>query len=171
MEAIQLNGLMQPHRYACRGISVNPDPPRVGEVTTLALALKNSGSQPITIKRIEFMVAQFGMGVRWEQLPAVEQLTLPASPAHIEEIAVQWTPTIGGHRCVRAAIHSDVLPHPLRIGRNLHVIESTAERNFWQVPFRLGNPENERMPVVLMPAAWVVWLDQANPSGSMPGKR
>ena len=38
---------------------------------------------------------------------------------------------------------------PLRIGRNLEVIESTADRRTWQVPFRLGNPENERMPVTL----------------------
>jgi hypothetical protein len=149
MEAIELNGLMHTHPYACRGLSVNPDPPRVGEVTTLAVALKNAGAQPITVKRIEFMVAQFGMGVRWEQLPPIEDLTLPARPDHVEEIAVQWTPTIGGHRCVRVAIHSDVLPIPLRIGRNLHVIEATAERTLWQVPFRLGNPENDRMPVAL----------------------
>lgn len=149
MEAIQLNGLMHPHPYACRSLSVNPDPPEIGKVTTLALALKNAGPQAIIIQRIEFKVAQFGMGVRWEHLPPIEQLTLPANGDHIEEIAVQWTPTVGGHRCVRVAIHADVLPHPLHIGRNLHVIEAAAGRNFWQVPFRLGNPENERMPVTL----------------------
>ncbi|HKF37980.1 MAG TPA: hypothetical protein VKB35_13880 [Ktedonobacteraceae bacterium] len=149
MEAIQLNGAARMHRYACQGLNVNPNPPRVGEVTTLALALKNTGPGAITINRIQFMVAGFGMGLGWEQLPPIEQLTLRADPQHVEDVAVQWTPTKGGHRCVRVTIESDVLPQPLTIGRNLEVIESTADRRTWHVPFRLGNPENEGMPVTL----------------------
>lgn len=149
MEAIQINGAMQPHPYACHGINVNPNPPRVGEVTTLALALKNSGPEPMTIDRIEFKVACFGMGVRWEELPPVEQIHLPADAEHVEEVSVEWTPTMSGHRCVQAIIYAAPLPQPLRIRRNLHVIESAAERSTWHVPFRLGNPEDERMPVVV----------------------
>jgi len=149
VEAIQLNGVTRIDRYACRSISVNPNPPHVGEATTLALALKNTGLEAITINRIQFMVAAFGMGVGWEQLPPIEHINLPADPQYIEEVAVQWTPTRGGHRCVRVTIEADVLPQPLRIGRNLQVIESTADRRTWQVPFRLGNPENEHMPVML----------------------
>jgi hypothetical protein len=149
MEAIQLNGAARMHRYACQGINVNPNPPRVGEVATLALALKNTGPKAITINRVQFMVAGFGMGLGWEQLPPIEHIILPADPQHVEDVAVQWTPTRGGHRCVRVTIESDVLPQPLTIGRNLEVIESTADRRTWQVPFRLGNPETERMPVIL----------------------
>ena len=149
MEAIQLNRISPLHRYACQSIQVNPDPPRVGEPTRLSLALQNSGPGAITITRLQFMVAAFGMGVGWEQLPAIEQLVLPADPAHIEEIAVQWTPTTGGHRCVRVSIETDRLPQPLRIGRNLTVIEATEDQRIWHVPFRLGNPENERAPVLL----------------------
>ncbi len=149
MEAIQLSSVTLLDRYACRSISVNPSPPRVGEATTLALAFKNTGPEAITLNRIQFMVAAFGMGLGWEQLPAIEQLCLPADSQRVEEIAVQWTPTRGGHRCVRVTIESDVLPQPLRIGRNLQVIESTADRNTWHVPFHLANPENERMPVML----------------------
>ncbi len=149
MEAIQLNSMARLHSYAYRGLSVNPDPPQVGKVTALAVALKNSGPETITVNRVQFMVAQFGMGLTWEKFPPVERVTLPANPDHIEEIAVQWTPTRGGHRCVHVIIEADILPRPLRTGRNLHVIESTAERSTWQVPFRLGNPEDERRPVVL----------------------
>jgi hypothetical protein len=149
MEAIQLSGVTLLDRYACRSISVDPSPPRVGEATTLALAFKNTGPEAITLNRIQFMVAAFGMGLGWEQLPAIEHLCLPADTRHVEEVAVQWTPTRGGHRCVRVIIESDVLPQPLRIGRNLEVIESTADRSTWHVPFHLGNPENERMPVML----------------------
>jgi hypothetical protein len=67
----------------------------------------------------------------------------------VEKITQQWTPQMGGHRCVRANIFIEQLPQPLRIGRNLHVIEAEAEMIRWQVPFRLGNPERERKPVVL----------------------
>ncbi len=149
MDAIQLSSVTQLDRYACRTITVTPSPPRVGEATTLGLAFKNTGPEAITLTRIQFLVAAFGMGLGWEQLPLVENLCLPADPQHVEEVAVHWTPTRGGHRCVRVTIESEVLPQPLRIGRNLQVIESSAERNTWHVPFQLGNPENERMPVML----------------------
>ena len=149
MEAIQLDNVGHPHPYACGGIIVTPDPPQVGVPTTLALYLKNSGPKPVVVKRIEIMIARFGMGVAWEELPPPGPLNLPADPNHVEEVKVEWTPTQGGHRCVRAAIHTETLPRPLRVGRNLHVIESTEDRTRWQVPFRLGNPKNERLPVYL----------------------
>jgi len=147
VEAIQLNNVMPLHRYACRGIEVTPNPPRVGEVTTFALALQNTGPESITVNRIQFRVAAFGMVVGWEQLPAIEDLLLPSHARQAVEI--QWTPTMGGHRCVRATIEADVLSHPLRLGRNLSVIEATSDQRRWHVPFRLGNPDNERKPVTL----------------------
>lgn len=149
MEALELNGVTRQHRYVSQSISVDPNPPRVGEATTLALFLKNSGPKDITIRRVEFKVAQFGMGVGWEALPPIEQIHLPVDSNHVEKVAVQWRPTTGGHRCVQATIYSDALPQPLFSRCNLQVIESTAERRSWHIPFRLGNPENERMPVVL----------------------
>lgn len=154
MEAIQLNNgryhvARASHRYACGGIFVTPDPPQVGVATTLGLYLKNAGTEPVTVSRVETMVAQFGMGVGWEQLPPLGPFHLPANPEHGEEITCEWTPLTGGHRCVRALIHVETLPQPLRVGRNLQVIESQAERSHWHIPFRLGNPEAERKPVVL----------------------
>jgi len=149
MEAIQLNHALRPHRYASGGISVTPDPPQVGVATTVSLYLKNAGSKPVTVSRIETMIAQFGMGVAWEELPALGPFQLPADPNHIEKVSMLWTPRVGGHRCVRANVHVETLPTPLRIGRNLHVIESEVERARWQVPFRLGNPEEERRPIIL----------------------
>ncbi len=153
MEAIQLNHLINDrarmHRYACRGISVTPNPPQVGVPTTITLYLRNSESSPVTVTRIETKVAQFGMGVAWEELPVVGPFSLPADPNHVEEVTMQWTPQKGGHRCLRANIYLETLPQPLMAGCNLHVIESEAERSMWQMPFRLGNPERERMPVAL----------------------
>lgn len=150
MEAIQLvDHVPRPHRYASGGLVVTPNPPQVGVATTIALYLKNTAEKPITVTRIETMVAQFGMGVHWEQLPAVGPFHLPADSNHVEQVKVEWTPLKGGHRCVRAYIHTDTFPGPIMVGCNLHVIEAEAEQTRWRVPFRLGNPEDRRVPVAL----------------------
>jgi hypothetical protein len=150
MEAMQLNQFdHHRQRYASRNIIVSPNPPQVGTPTTIELQLQNPGPEAFTISRIETKVAQFGMGVTWEELPQLGPFHLPANPAHVEKITQQWTPLVGGHRCVRASIFIDHLPQPLCIGRNLQVIEAEAEMVRWQVPFRLGNPEQERKPVIL----------------------
>ncbi len=149
MEDMQLDRVMRRRAYSSQSIAVTPDPPRVGEVTTITMHLKNPGPEPATVSRIETMIAQFGMGMRWEKLPVVGPFQLPADPNHIEEVKLEWTPKQGGHRCLRANIHIETLPDPLRIGRNLQVIESEAERARWHVPFRLGNPAAEPMPVAL----------------------
>src|SRR5260370_37274209 len=124
------------HRYACQGISVNPNPPRVGEVTTLALALKNTGPEAITINRIQFMVAGFGMGLGWEQLPPIEHLILPADPQHVEDVAVQKTPPQGGHRRVPVTLQADGLPPPARKGGKPAGIVAKTDRRARPVPLR-----------------------------------
>lgn len=149
MQAIQLNDRMRINAYASRGIGVTPNPPQVGAPTAITLYLTNPESRPVTITRIETMIAQFGMGLTWEKLPVVGPFELPADSDYIEEVRLEWTPQKGGHRCVRATIYTEPLSQPLHIGCNLHVIEAEAEHSMWQVPFRLGNPEAERAPVAL----------------------
>ncbi len=137
------------YRYTCAGIGITPNPPQVGVPTIISLRLKNSSTEPLTVSRIEVKIAQFGMGVAWEELPVIGPLHLPSDPEHIEEVKIQWTPLTGGHRCVRATIYIETISLPIHAGCNLHVIESEAERAHWTIPFRLGNPEKERMPIVL----------------------
>lgn len=137
------------NRYAAGGIGVLPNPPRVGMPTTIYLRLKNAGMEPLTVHRIEMKIAQFGMGVSWEELPTVGPLYLPVNPDYIEEVKMQWMPLTGGHRCVRATLLLDQVPHALHFGCNLHVIETDVESSCWTVPFRLGNPEEESRPIVL----------------------
>jgi hypothetical protein len=149
MDDMQLNRMMRRRAYTSQSIAVYPDPPQVGEATTIRIHLKNPGSEAVTVSRVETMIAQFGMGMSWEQLPVLGPFHLPADPNYIEKITMEWTPKLGGHRCLRANIHIETLPTPLRIGRNLQVIESEAERARWNIPFRLGNPEAERAPVAL----------------------
>jgi hypothetical protein len=67
----------------------------------------------------------------------------------VEEATVEWIPTQGGHRCVRAYIHVRDLSAPLLVGRNLDVIQAGELESQWRVPFRLGNPDTARAPIVL----------------------
>jgi hypothetical protein len=149
MDDMQLNRVMRRHAYSSQSIAITPDPPQVGVATTITIHLKNPGAEAVTVSCIETMIAQFGMGITWEQLPVLGPFHLPADPDHVEEISMEWTPKLGGHRCLRANIHIETLPTPLRIGRNLQVIESEADCARWQIPFRLGNPEAVRAPVAL----------------------
>ncbi len=149
MSAIRITDPAQHLTFLSNGISVDPDPPTVGIGTRIGIALHNPGPGTVEVERIEVMVARFGMGLRWEQLPAVEPFTLPPHPTDITDLEWQWTPDAEGHRCVRAHIAITGRPQPVIVGRNLHVVHSEAEQRAWQVPFRVGNPERRRAPVVL----------------------
>jgi hypothetical protein len=149
MEALQLPARGRLHPYACQSIEVRPNPPQVGVPTILALALTNPGPAPLMVSRVDFKVSQFGMGAHWEELSPLGPFQVPGDPTHQEIVQQEWTPTVGGHRCVQALIHLESQPTPLRAQRNLEVIRSGEERTAWRVPFTLGNPEEERLPIIL----------------------
>ena len=153
MEAIDLNHPGRLHRYACTSLTVTPNPPKVGEVTTLGLAFKNPGPDPIIVKRIALRVSHFGMGIGWEELPPVGPFHLAADPTHVEQVKIEWTPTKGGHRCVHGQIHVEGQASPLWVGRNLDIIGAGADERNWRIPFYLGNPEEERLPIILQMGA------------------
>lgn len=149
MKAIIPNQPTRSRPYAWGSITVNPDPPRVGEATEIVFPLANPGPDDIIVERIEAKVALFGIGLEWESLPRIGPYCLPADPRNIERAALTWTPTSGGHRCVRAAIYVRGLRQPCQVGRNLHVIEAATEEDFWTVPFYLGNPDAAPAPIML----------------------
>ncbi len=149
MQAIIPNRPARSRPYAWGCISVNPDPPSVGGMTTLTFPLANPGPDEVIVERIDARVALFGMGVQWEHLPSAGPFHLPPDPRHVEQAAIEWVPRVGGHRCVRATIRVKGMEEVCEVGRNLHVIEAAAEEEFWRVPFRLGNPERHRAPILL----------------------
>lgn len=149
MQAIIPNRPTRVLPYAWDSISVNPDPPRVGEVTKISFPLMNPGRSELVVERIDVQIARFGMGVRWEQLRSLGPFRLPADSRRVEEIVFEWTPKEGGHRCVRAAIHVRGMATPLQVARNLNVIHCAEHEELWRVPFRLGNPERQAAPIVL----------------------
>jgi hypothetical protein len=139
----------QARPYAWGNIEVNPDPPHVGEVTRISFPLANAGSGDLVVEQIDASIAPFGIGMPWEQLDPIGPFVLPPDARHVEEATVEWIPTEGGHRCVRAYIHVRDLVEPLMVGRNLEVIRAGELESQWRVPFRLGNPDAARAPIVL----------------------
>lgn len=149
MQAIIPNRPARSRPYAWGSITVNPDPPRVGEVCQITFPLLNPGPDDVIVERIETQIALFGIGVRWEPLPAIGPFTLPPDDHHIEHATIDWTPRAGGHRCVRAEIYVRGAEEVCHVGRNLQVIEADAAEESWRVPFRLGNPASEAVPIEL----------------------
>jgi hypothetical protein len=149
MRAIRITDPAQHLTFLSNGISIDPDPPCVGTNTRIGLSLCNPGHDPIEVERIDLKIARFGMGLRWENLPAAGPFVVPPQRFTTTDLEWQWTPDEGGHRCVRAHIAIAGRPQPLIVGRNLHVVHSEAEQRTWNIPFRVGNPEDRRAPVML----------------------
>lgn len=149
MQAIDLGRRtpFSPYGFGCIGI--DPNPPRVGEPLTIDMPLSNSTPEPIGVERIEVRLAPFGIGVPWQDIATLGPLTLLPDPAHIEHATATWTPDEPGHRCVRASIHVAGKEHPQVVGRNLDIVRAGAHEDTWSVPFHLGNPTRERVPMML----------------------
>ena len=149
MQAIVPNRPTRMRPYAWDSMTVNPNPPRVGEATRISFPLTNPGPGEVVVERIHVGVALFGIGVPWEEIGTIGPIRLAPDPTHIEEASIDWTPTTGGHRCVRARIHVQDVALPLQLGCNLDVIEAGADEALWRLPFRLGNPDRVRQAIVL----------------------
>ncbi len=127
--------------YLHREVSVLPNPPMIGSPAQVTLRLSNPSSEIMIVREIVFSVAQFGMGVAWEQLPVVGPFHIAAGTT--ETITVEWTPYTGGHRCVKAQID---LGNGLTLSArcNLNIVRSPAEQDAWLTRFQIGNPTDER---------------------------
>lgn len=134
--------------YTWGEVLVNPDPPRAGEETRISFPLTNPGPGEVVVERIDVRIAEFGMGLRGEQLPPAGPVILPPDPERIETVVFTWTPERAGHRCVRAELRVRNAPS-LYVGRNLDVIQANATDELWRVPFRLGNPSRKAAPIVV----------------------
>jgi hypothetical protein len=153
MRAIVPNRPAQARPYAWAQVRVDPNPPRVGSPMRITYPLANPDPKPVVVERIVTRIAQFGMGVPWEELAPIGPFELPPDPRHVVEAAVDWVPQTGGHRCIRAEIFVAGAPQALLVGRNLDVIRADAYDTTWRVPFHVGNPEPEAAPIMIRMAA------------------
>ncbi len=149
MQAIIPHHPTQSRPYTWRCIDVTPNPPRAGEPVTIGFPLLNPDSDEVVVERIAVRVALFGIGVTWCDLGSIGPFRLPPRSGVVRDAAITWTPDTGGHRCVRASIAVAGMPDPLVVGRNLHVIQASADEEVWRTPFLLGNPEPVPAPVAL----------------------
>ncbi|MBF6589686.1 MAG: hypothetical protein IVW57_04030 [Ktedonobacterales bacterium] len=149
MPMIVPNTAARTRSYMWAGISVTPNPPRLGEAAKISFPLLNPGPDELVIERIEVKVARFGMGVKWDVLPPLGPYMLAPDSRHSEEAVIEWIPDAAGHRCVRASIHTRGQRDPLLLGQNMYVVHSEAAVSAWRVPFRLGNPTPTRAPIRL----------------------
>src|SRR5579885_2035588 len=134
------------HLYTSGGITIVPDPPQAGVPTGITLNVTNTRTEPITVERIEVLIARFGIGMAWKHLPPLGPFTIPAQQS--QQMRCVWTPASSGPYCVRVRIHS-ASATSLCVGRNVRAIEA-ATAGFWRTPFALGNPEDHPAAVQLV---------------------
>jgi hypothetical protein len=149
MQAILPGARSRSRPYGWGMISVEPEPPRVGREATIGFPLANPGPDAVVVEQIAVKVALFGIGVEWEEIGVLGPIRLEPDPAVVQTHSITWTPSVGGHRCVRATFQVEGASEPLIVGRNLQIIEASADEDVWVQRFRLGNPRPEAAPLVL----------------------
>lgn len=153
MRAIMPNRPTQAPPYAWAQVRVAPNPPVVGSPMRITYPLANPDPEPVVVERIVTRIAQFGMGVPWEEIPTIGPYALPPDSQQVVEASLDWVPRSGGHRCIRAEIFVAGAHQPLMVGRNLDIIKAGVSDTQWHVPFHLGNPEREAAPIMIRMAA------------------
>lgn len=95
----------EPH-WAEREITVNPDPPKIGQPAQLCVKLVNPTPVDQTVD-VTFAVADFGAGIGFTDIQTVPGVAIPANGT--VTVCIPWVPAPGGtpHRCVRVQIHQD----------------------------------------------------------------
>ncbi len=149
MQAILPNGPSRSRPYAWGMIAIEPEPPRVGREMRIGFPLTNPGPDVVVVEQIAVKVALFGIGLKWEDIGVLGPIRLEPEAGVVRTSTLAWTPTVGGHRCVRATLRVAGAADPLVIGRNLQVIEASADEDVWVQRFRLGNPLQEAAPMML----------------------
>ncbi|MEJ2735120.1 MAG: hypothetical protein P8189_16400 [Anaerolineae bacterium] len=92
----------KPHEknYAETELSIEPDPPRLGEEARVTAVLQNIGPDP-TEATVEFGWARFGMGIPFTNAGMDPYTrTVQADPGTTVTASVTWTPVFSGHHCV-----------------------------------------------------------------------
>ena len=92
----------KPHEksYAETELSIEPDPPRLGEEARVSAVLQNNGPTR-TEATVEFGWAKFGMGIPFTTTGMDPYTrTVQAAPGMTVTASVTWTPVFSGSHCV-----------------------------------------------------------------------
>jgi hypothetical protein len=120
-------------------ITVNPDPPIVGQVISYCIELQNPLPFSRTVTLI-YSYADFGAGIGFTPI-ATRTVTLP--PSSIAKYCINWNVPAGGtlHRCLLVTLKQDGFQDQ-RSQRNVNFrrIIRLPDLTGVRFPFRVGNP-------------------------------
>jgi hypothetical protein len=96
----------KPHEkvYAETELSIDPDPPRLGQDARISAVIQNNGPTTSTVT-VLFGWAKFGMGIPFTTTNVVPPTrTVELGAAMTATAWVSWTPTYAGHQCVQVKV-------------------------------------------------------------------
>jgi hypothetical protein len=96
----------KPHEkvYAETELSIDPDPPRLGQDARINAVIQNNGPTTSTVT-VLFGWAKFGMGIPFTTTNVVPPTrTMELGTAMTATAWVSWTPTYAGHQCVQVKV-------------------------------------------------------------------
>jgi hypothetical protein len=116
-------------------ISVNPNPPVVGQPTQYCIELQNPMSFSRTVT-LDYTVADFGAGIGFTSV-ATRTVILP--PNSIDKYCITWTPSTGGtlHRCLLVILHQAGFQDQ-RSQHNVDLVRGNPAGSV--ISFTIGNP-------------------------------
>jgi hypothetical protein len=167
----------KPHEkdYAETEITVDPDPPKKGEETTITVELQNSGPSPVPIT-VEFGWAKFGMGIAFTTTGIVSPTQLvTVDPGMTTTASTKWFPELAGPQCVMAIVQDAAGEYqPQRSQRNVRVIEEPpcGTTNVFTFTVRNDSPFTVTVEIGLVsfnvPADWTVTTDPTDTLEILP---
>jgi hypothetical protein len=118
--------LHKPHEkdYAETEMTIEPDPPQVGEEAKVTVELQNNGSMTSTVL-LEFGWAQFGMGIPFTTTGMVPPgQALEIGPVATATTWVTWRPVYSGPHCIQVRLQDPTNGYREMISRrNVEVAE------------------------------------------------
>ena len=167
----------KPHEkdYAETEITVDPDPPKKGEETTITVELQNSGPSPVPVT-VEFGWAKFGMGIAFTTTGIVSPTQLVTVDAGMTTTAsTKWFPELAGPQCVMAIVQDAAGEYePQRSQRNVRVIEEPPCGTTKVFTFTVRNDSPFTVTVEIgmvsfnVPADWMVTTDPTDTLEILP---
>jgi len=128
----------QPH-FAEREIEIDPYPLQVGKRTEVCAVLDNWGDYDETAT-LEFLVADFGIGLSPTRIPHPNNPQTVTVPAHSSRrFCISFVPTHVGHVCFEIVITREGY-EPIESWRNMDVVEPLWRGEGDTLQFPIGNP-------------------------------
>jgi hypothetical protein len=144
--------------YAQREITVDPEPPILGQPTEICAWVVNTTGVTQTVT-LDFGVANFGIGLPFQPIGT---RTIEVPPFSKVKACVVWIPRQPGHWCIQVILHQFQQPD-LRSQRNIDIWETftlnTPAVTVFPVRNNTGQTTDIQMSLVNLKPGWQAYLD------------